>query len=87
MVANVHTMPINLSFIDFLHIPEQMCVRDLRERIAAGGDPTKLHESPVDNNGQTFEQGIWAVLIFIVNMTHFDWCLFACGMWAVILLF
>lgn len=58
MVATVHTMPINLSFIDFLHIPEQMCVRDLRERIAAGGDPTKLHESPVDNNGQTFEQGI-----------------------------
>lgn len=58
MVSNMHIMPIDLSFIHFRLIPEQMCIRDLRERVATGGDPTKLHEAPVEHNGQTFDQGI-----------------------------
>ncbi|XWS34313.1 hypothetical protein CRYUN_Cryun21dG0029500 [Craigia yunnanensis] len=33
------------------------CIRDLRERVARGGDPTKLHESPDEFNGPSDEQG------------------------------
>ncbi|EOY01407.1 Zinc knuckle family protein, putative isoform 2 [Theobroma cacao] len=33
------------------------CIRELRERVARGGDPTKLHESPDENNGPSDEQG------------------------------
>ncbi|KAH7516670.1 hypothetical protein FEM48_Zijuj10G0159800 [Ziziphus jujuba var. spinosa] len=31
--------------ISFLH---SLCLRELRERVASGGDPTKLHEPPVE---------------------------------------
>lgn len=44
------------SFI--FHIPGQMCIRDLRDRVANGGDPTKLHEAAVEHDGPVDEQGI-----------------------------
>ncbi|OVA01162.1 Replication fork protection component Swi3 [Macleaya cordata] len=31
------------------------CIRDLRERVANGGDPSKLHEPPVEHNEPNFE--------------------------------
>ncbi|TYI36349.1 hypothetical protein ES332_A03G135500v1 [Gossypium tomentosum] len=47
------------SFAQFVHKVDKVasskrvknCVRDLRERVARGGDPTKLHESPDEFNG------------------------------------
>ncbi|XP_024933782.3 uncharacterized protein LOC107429616 [Ziziphus jujuba] len=44
------------SFDQFVHKVEQvaatkrvkLCLRELRERVASGGDPTKLHEPPVE---------------------------------------
>ncbi|KAG4208104.1 hypothetical protein ERO13_A03G110900v2 [Gossypium hirsutum] len=47
------------SFDQFVHKVDKVasskrvknCVRDLRERVARGGDPTKLHESPDEFNG------------------------------------
>ncbi|EXC33111.1 TIMELESS-interacting protein [Morus notabilis] len=45
------------SFDQFVHKVEQVaatkrvktCLRELRERVASGGDPTKLHEPPVED--------------------------------------
>lgn len=60
------------SFIYFLNFPEQTCIRDLRERVASGGDPTKLHDAAVDHDGPTDEQGIWAILSFwLFNVVDF----------------
>ncbi|PPD99032.1 hypothetical protein GOBAR_DD03944 [Gossypium barbadense] len=47
------------SFDQFVHKVDKVasskrvknCIRDLRERVARGGDPTKLHESPDEFNG------------------------------------
>lgn len=50
------------SFI--FHIPGQMCIRDLRDRVANGGDPTKLHEAAVEHDGPVDEQGIWKLYLF-----------------------
>ncbi|KAK9106407.1 hypothetical protein Syun_022418 [Stephania yunnanensis] len=33
----------------------RMCIRDLRERVANGGDPSKLHEPPVERDGEHYE--------------------------------
>ncbi|XP_062112991.1 uncharacterized protein LOC133824138 [Humulus lupulus] len=48
------------SFDQFVHKVEQVattkrvktCLRELRERVANGGDPAKLHEPPVDQDTQ-----------------------------------
>lgn len=53
------------SFDQFVHKVEQvaatkrvkMCIRELRERVAKGGDPTKLHEPPVQIDDSNVEQG------------------------------
>ncbi|XP_031262779.1 TIMELESS-interacting protein [Pistacia vera] len=58
-----HLLPY-YSFDQFIHKVEQVaasrrvktCIRDLRERVATGGDPTKFHEAPVEHNDQTFDQ-------------------------------
>ncbi|MED6224288.1 hypothetical protein PIB30_082613 [Stylosanthes scabra] len=52
------------SFDQFVHKVEKvaatrrvkMCLRDLRERVAKGGDPTKLRESPVTQDIPADEQ-------------------------------
>ncbi|XP_059432698.1 uncharacterized protein LOC132165985 [Corylus avellana] len=52
------------SFDQFVHKVEQvattrrvkMCIRELRERVAKGGDPTKLHEDPVQHDDSNVEQ-------------------------------
>ncbi|KAH7570739.1 hypothetical protein JRO89_XS05G0173400 [Xanthoceras sorbifolium] len=57
-----HLLPY-YSFDQFIHKVEQVaaskhvkaCIRDLRERVASGGDPTKLHEAPVEQDGPTGE--------------------------------
>lgn len=42
-----------------------MCIRDLRERVANGGDPTKLHEAPVEHDDDPIdEQGIQSISVF-----------------------
>ncbi|MBA0682332.1 hypothetical protein Goari_024059, partial [Gossypium aridum] len=53
-----HLLPY-YSFDQFVHKVDKVasskrvknCIRDLRERVARGGDPTKLHESPDEFNG------------------------------------
>ncbi|XP_021677051.2 uncharacterized protein LOC110662401 [Hevea brasiliensis] len=53
------------SFDEFVHKVEQVaatrcvkiCLRDLRERVASGGDPKKLHESATEHVGPSLEQG------------------------------
>ncbi|KAK0575133.1 hypothetical protein LWI29_034414 [Acer saccharum] len=58
-----HLLPY-YSFDQFIHKVEQVaasrhvkrCIKDLRERVASGGDPTKLHEAPVEQDGPTDEQ-------------------------------
>ncbi|MBA0648611.1 hypothetical protein Goklo_016306, partial [Gossypium klotzschianum] len=53
------------SFDQFVHKVDKVasskrvknCIRDLRERVARGGDPTKLHESPDEFNGPSDGQG------------------------------
>lgn len=42
----------------------QNCIRDLRERVARGGDPTKLHETPDESNNPADEQGMVSVVPF-----------------------
>ncbi|KAF6160735.1 hypothetical protein GIB67_035936 [Kingdonia uniflora] len=52
-----HILPY-YSFDQFVHKVEQVgatrhvrtCIRDLRERVANGGDPSKLHEPPVEHD-------------------------------------
>ncbi|XVE85615.1 hypothetical protein DITRI_Ditri17bG0104400 [Diplodiscus trichospermus] len=59
-----HLLPY-YSFDQFVNKAEKIasskrvknCIRDLRERVARGGDPTKLHESPDEINGPSDEQG------------------------------
>ncbi|KAK6252086.1 hypothetical protein QUC31_013806 [Theobroma cacao] len=59
-----HLLPY-YSFEQFVHKTDKVasskrvknCIRELRERVARGGDPTKLHESPDENNGPSDEQG------------------------------
>lgn len=41
---------------------EQKCIGELRERVAKGGDPTRLHEAPTEYDDPTDAQGIWAIL-------------------------
>ncbi|KAK8655744.1 hypothetical protein V6N13_108311 [Hibiscus sabdariffa] len=58
-----HLIPY-YSFDQFVHNVEKVasskrvknCIKDLRERVARGGDPTKLHESPDEFNAPTDEQ-------------------------------
>ncbi|GAV88910.1 zf-CCHC domain-containing protein/Swi3 domain-containing protein [Cephalotus follicularis] len=58
-----HLLPY-YSFDQFVHKVEQVaatkrvkiCIRDLRERVSSGGDPTKLHEPPTEQNDPTDEQ-------------------------------
>jgi hypothetical protein len=40
-----------------------MCVRELRERVASGGDPTKLRESLTEHVSANVEHGMLAVLL------------------------
>ncbi|MBA0711383.1 hypothetical protein Golax_010574 [Gossypium laxum] len=59
-----HLLPY-YSFDQFVHKVDKVasskrvknCIRDLRERVARGGDPTKLHESPDEFNGPSDGQG------------------------------
>lgn len=52
------------SFDQFVHKVEQvattrrvkLCIRELRERVAKGGDPTKLHEDPIQHDDSNVEQ-------------------------------
>lgn len=37
---------------------EQVCLRELRERVGKGGDPTKLREPPVQYENLNVEQGM-----------------------------
>ncbi|TXG56942.1 hypothetical protein EZV62_018255 [Acer yangbiense] len=61
-----HLLPY-YSFDQFIHKVEQVaasrhvkrCIKDLRERVASGGDPTKLHEAPVEQDGPTDEQVLY----------------------------
>lgn len=50
-------------YVPFLQIFEQMCIRDLRERVACGGDPTKLCQSPTKHVDPNVEQGMLAILL------------------------
>ncbi|GKV13239.1 hypothetical protein SLEP1_g24280 [Rubroshorea leprosula] len=59
-----HLLPY-YSFDQFVHKAEQVaaskrvktCIRDLRERVASGGDPTKLHEDPSKHDDPNKGQG------------------------------
>lgn len=46
---------------EFLFIPRfffrKRCISELNERVARGGDPTKLHEPPVEQVAPETEQG------------------------------
>jgi len=46
-------LPVNFD----LSISVQRCISELRERVARGGDPTKLHEPPVEEVAPDSEQG------------------------------
>lgn len=48
---------VNYSF-HFVLIADQTCLRELRERVASGGDPTKLHEPPTERSTPNEEQGL-----------------------------
>ncbi|KAE8719821.1 Zinc knuckle family protein, putative isoform 2 [Hibiscus syriacus] len=58
-----HLIPY-YSFDQFVHKVDKVasskrvknCIKDLRERVARGGDPTKFHESPDEFNPPTDEQ-------------------------------
>ncbi|KAK8529135.1 hypothetical protein V6N12_059925 [Hibiscus sabdariffa] len=58
-----HLIPY-YSFEQFVHKVDKVasskrvknCIKDLRERVARGGDPTKLHESPDEFNAPTNDQ-------------------------------
>ncbi|KAK8615610.1 hypothetical protein V6N13_017195 [Hibiscus sabdariffa] len=58
-----HLIPY-YSFDQFVHKVDKVasskrvknCIKDLRERVARGGDPTKLHESPDEFNAPTNDQ-------------------------------
>ncbi|KAF5747495.1 TIMELESS-interacting protein [Tripterygium wilfordii] len=60
-----HLIPY-YSFDQFVHKTEQVaatqrvktCIRELRERVANGGDPTKLHEPPAEHDGPSNEQDL-----------------------------
>ncbi|KAI6670859.1 hypothetical protein NL676_005744 [Syzygium grande] len=61
-----HLIPY-YSFDQFVHKVEQVaatnqvkrCIRELRERVASGGDPTKLHEPPPpEKDGVNNDQGL-----------------------------
>ncbi|XP_057963228.1 uncharacterized protein LOC131154454 isoform X2 [Malania oleifera] len=62
-----HVLPY-YSFDQFVRKVEQvgttrhvkMCIRELRERVANGGDPTKLRETPVEHYDPNSEQGLSA---------------------------
>ncbi|KAJ8647252.1 hypothetical protein MRB53_000275 [Persea americana] len=59
-----HLLPY-FSFDQFVHKVEQVgatkrvrtCIRELRERVSNGGDPTKLDEPPVEHFSQDCEPG------------------------------
>ncbi|XP_021909942.1 protein TIPIN homolog isoform X2 [Carica papaya] len=59
-----HLLPY-YSFDQFVHKVEQVAatkrvknvIKDLRERVARGGDPTKLHEPPREDDAPDDEQG------------------------------
>ncbi|KAF5737800.1 TIMELESS-interacting protein [Tripterygium wilfordii] len=51
------------SFDHFVHKAKQVaatkiCIRELIERVANGGDPTKFHEPPVEYDGPSNEQDL-----------------------------
>ncbi|ONK55420.1 uncharacterized protein A4U43_UnF3580 [Asparagus officinalis] len=60
-----HLLPY-YSFDQFVQKVEQVgatrrvrrCISELRERVARGGDPTKLHEPPVEEVAPDCEQGL-----------------------------
>ncbi|XP_010250197.1 PREDICTED: TIMELESS-interacting protein isoform X2 [Nelumbo nucifera] len=57
-----HLLPY-YSFDQFVHKVEKVgatnrvrtCIKELRERVANGGDPSKLHEPPVEQDGRDCE--------------------------------
>lgn len=53
-----NTIAMNLLELFSRSMFEQMCLGDLRERVASGGDPTKLHESATELVGPSLEQGM-----------------------------
>lgn len=59
-----------------------MRLRELRERVADGGDPTKLHEPPTEqisdideqetgNSAQLFVNFYRSILLFRISVVHF----------------
>lgn len=44
-----------------------MCIKELRDRVENGGDPTKLHEPPVQHEDDpNHEQGLFAILLCLL---------------------
>ena len=52
-----------------------MCIRELRERVASGGDPTKLRESLTAHVSANVEHGMLVVLLFQMHLGHL-FCIF-----------
>lgn len=67
-----------------------MRLRELRERVADGGDPTKLHEPPTEqisdideqetgNSAQLFVNFYRSILLFRISVVHFlEWNCILC---------
>lgn len=53
-----------------------MCVRELRERVASGGDPTKLRESLTEHVSANVEHGMLAVLLLHTHFGLTYFCMF-----------
>lgn len=47
-----------INLLHDLFLVEQLCLRELRERVAKGGDPTKLHEPIAEDCTPQDEQGL-----------------------------
>ncbi|CAK9143898.1 unnamed protein product [Ilex paraguariensis] len=68
-----HLLPY-YSFDQFVHKVEQvgatkrvrLCIKELREKVANGGDPTKLQEPPVQHDVSNHEQGTSYVGYFVM---------------------
>lgn len=50
-------MVMQFLSLNILYFFKQACLRDLRERVARGGDPTKLDEPTVQHDISNPEQG------------------------------
>lgn len=54
---------MHIPFLNVLYFFQQMCIRELRERVENGGDLTKFHEPPVEHEDcPNHEQGIFTTL-------------------------